>query len=150
MRAVVTRVSSADVKIDGEIHSDIGAGLMVLLGVLDTDDKADAEYVAKKVADTRIFSDSEGKMNLSCEQIDGEILVVSNFTLYGDTRKGNRPSFVRAARPELAEPIYEYFCSLLRERGYAVKCGVFGADMKVSSINDGPVTLVIDSPSKEN
>ncbi len=150
MRAVVTRVSHAKVEIDGKVHSQIGAGLMVLLGVLDTDVKADAEYVAKKVGDTRIFSDSEGKMNLSCEQIGGEILVVSNFTLYGDTRKGNRPSFVRAARPELAEPMYEYFCNLLRERGYNVGCGVFGADMQVSSVNDGPVTLVIDSPSKEN
>lgn len=150
MRAVVTRVSDARVEIDGKVHAQIGAGLMVLLGVLDTDVESDAEYMAKKIADTRIFSDDEGKMNLSCSQIGGEILVVSNFTLYGDTRKGNRPSFVRAARPELANPMYEYFCGLLRERGYTVKCGVFGADMQVSSINDGPVTLVIDSPSKDN
>ena len=150
MRAVVTRVRSARVDIDGRLHSEIGHGLLVLLGVLDTDGKAAAEYLAKKISDTRIFSDSEGKLNLACSQVGGEIMVVSNFTLYGDCRKGNRPSFVRAARPETAEPLYEYFCRLLRERGYSVSCGVFGADMQLASVNDGPVTLVMESPDEEN
>lgn len=146
MRGVVTRVKKACVEIDGAVHSQIGTGLLVLLGVCDTDGKEDAEYMAKKIGETRIFSDSEDKMNLACHQVGGEIMVVSNFTLYGDTRKGNRPSFIAAARPEKAEPLYEYFCSLLRERGYTVKTGVFGADMQLMSVNDGPVTLVIDSP----
>lgn len=145
MRAVVTRVMGASVEIDGSLHSQIDKGLLVLLGVLDTDTEADAEYLAKKIADTRIFSDEQGKMNLSCRDIGGEIMVVSNFTLYGDTKKGNRPSFIRAARPEKADPLYEYFCGLLREHGYTVKTGVFGADMKLSSVNDGPVTLVMES-----
>ena len=148
MRAVVTRVKEARVEIDSKLHSNIGTGLLVLLGVCDTDEREQAEYLAKKIGDTRIFSDSEDKMNLSCEAVGGEILVVSNFTLCGDTRKGNRPSFIAAARPEKAEPLYEYFCDLLRQRGYTVKTGVFGGDMKLYSINDGPVTLVMDSPVK--
>ena len=145
MRAVVTRVKNTSVEIDGKVYSRIDKGLLVLLGVLDTDSEADAEYMAKKIADTRIFSDDQGKMNLSCRDIGGEIMVVSNFTLYGDTKKGNRPSFIRAARPEKANPLYEYFCGLLREHGYVVKTGVFGADMQLASVNDGPVTLVMES-----
>jgi len=147
MRAVVTRVKQACVEIDGSVYSEIGKGLLVLLGVLDTDSEAEVEYLAKKIGDTRIFSDAEGKINLSCADIGGEIMVVSNFTLYGDTRKGNRPSFVRAARPETANPLYEYFCNLLRERGYIVKTGIFGADMQLMSVNDGPVTLVMETNS---
>lgn len=145
MRAVITRVTSASVAVGCEERAKIGKGLLVLLGVLDTDTEADAEYLAKKTAQLRIFGDAEGKLNISCSQAGGEILVVSNFTLYGDGRKGNRPSFIRAARPERAEPLYEYFVSLLREQGYAVQTGVFGADMQLASVNDGPVTLLLES-----
>ena len=145
MRAVITRVASASVTVGGEERAKIGKGLLVLLGVLDTDTEADAEYLAQKTAQLRIFGDAEGKLNISCSQAGGEMLVVSNFTLYGDGRKGNRPSFIRAARPEKAEPLYEYFVSLLREQGYAVQTGVFGADMQVYSQNDGPVTILLDT-----
>lgn len=145
MRAVITRVKSAEVRIDGAVHSKIGNGLLILLGVSVNDTTQDAEYLAKKISMMRIFEDSEEKLNLSCSAIGGDMMVVSNFTLYANTQKGNRPSFVDAARPELAKPLYEYFVSLLREAGYKTETGVFGAYMELESINDGPVTIVMDT-----
>ncbi len=145
MRAVITRVKSAEVKIDGATHSKIGKGFLILLGVKDGDTEADAEYLAKKISQMRIFEDSEEKMNLSCSQVGGSMMVVSNFTLYANTQKGNRPNFIDAARPELARPLYEYFVSLLQDAGYKTKTGVFGAYMELESINDGPVTVIMDT-----
>lgn len=145
MKLVITRVDSASVAINGAIYSEIEKGLLVLVGVSEEDSEHEAEYLSKKVAELRIFADDAGKLNQSCTEHEGEILVVSNFTLYADCKKGNRPSFIRAARPERAEPLYEYFCGLLRKRGYCVKTGVFGADMLVSSVNYGPVTIVMDT-----
>lgn len=145
MRAVITRVKSAEVKIDGATHSKIGNGLLILLGVSVNDTEKDAEYLAKKISMMRIFEDSEEKMNLSCSTVGGSMMVVSNFTLYANTIKGNRPSFIDAARPELAKPLYEYFVSLLREAGYKTETGVFGAYMELSSVNDGPITIVMES-----
>ena len=145
MRAVITRVKSAEVKIDGLTHSKIGKGLLILLGVSTTDSTADAEYLARKISQMRIFEDSEEKLNLSCSQVSGAMMVVSNFTLYANTQKGNRPSFVDAARPELARPLYEYFVALLRDAGYKTETGVFGAYMELESTNDGPVTVVMDT-----
>ena len=149
MRAVITRVREASVSIDGAEHARIGAGFLVLLGVRDTDGEWEAELLAKKTGALRVFPDGEGKLNLSCAQAGGEILVVSNFTLYGDAWSGNRPSFIRAARPEQAEPLYERYMELLRQAGYTVRCGVFGADMQLMSVNDGPVTILIDTEEKE-
>ena len=145
MRAVITRVRSAVVKIDGETHSKIGKGLLILLGVSNNDTTADAEYLAKKISQMRIFEDSEEKLNLSCSQVNGSMMVVSNFTLYANTQKGNRPSFIDAARPELAKPLYEYFVSLLRDAGYKTETGVFGAYMELESVNDGPITIVMNT-----
>lgn len=147
MRAVITRVKSAEVKIDGQAHSKIGNGLLILLGVSVNDTERDAEYLAKKISMMRIFEDSEEKLNLSCSAVGGDMMVVSNFTLYANTQKGNRPSFVDAARPELAKPLYEYFIGLLREAGYKTETGVFGAYMELSSVNDGPITIVMDTES---
>ncbi|MBR3848303.1 MAG: D-tyrosyl-tRNA(Tyr) deacylase [Oscillospiraceae bacterium] len=145
MRAVITRVKSAEVKIDGATHSKIGNGLLILLGVSVNDTAQDAEYLAKKISMMRIFEDSEEKMNLSCSAVNGSMMVVSNFTLCANTQKGNRPSFVDAARPELARPMYEYFVSLLRDAGYRTETGVFGAYMELHSVNDGPITIVMDT-----
>lgn len=150
MRVVIQRVSEAAVTVDGREISRIGGGLLVLLGVAEGDEPADAAWLAGKIAAMRIFGDAEGKMNLALRDTGGEALVISQFTLHAATRKGNRPSFIRAARPELAEPLYEEFCRLLEgEIGKPVGRGVFGADMKVSLLNDGPVTLVIDSRVRE-
>ena len=140
MRAVVQRVSSAEVHVDGEQVGSIGSGLLVLLGVREGDDEAAADRLAHKIAALRIFEDDSGRMNLSVGDVGGEVLCVSNFTLYGDTRKGNRPSFVEAAPPEAAEPLYERVRATLGAKG-----GVFGARMSVSLTNDGPVTLLIDT-----
>ena len=140
MRAVVQRVSSASVAVDGETIGSIGPGLLVLLGVRDGDGEAEADKVAAKIEALRVFEDDVGKMNLSVRDVDGELLVVSNFTVYGDTRKGNRPSFVEAARPEVAEPFVEHVREALGAEG-----GRFGARMAVELVNDGPVTLVIDA-----
>jgi D-tyrosyl-tRNA(Tyr) deacylase len=140
MRALVQRVARAAVTVDGETVSAIGAGLLVLLGVTHTDTEKDADWLADKVRALRVFPDADGKMNDTLGE--REILCVSQFTLYGDTRKGNRPSYVAAARPEQAEPLYEHFC----ERAQA-KRGVFGAMMDVELVNDGPVTLLIESPA---
>lgn len=145
MRAVVQRVKYASVTIDGEITAKIDNGFLVLLGVHEDDTENDAEYLAKKCSGIRIFEDEEEKMNLSVKDVEGSFLVVSNFTLYADCRKGNRPSFVNAARPEKAIPLYEKFVSCVRENGIECQTGEFGADMKVELLNDGPVTIVIES-----
>ncbi|NCG17612.1 MAG: D-tyrosyl-tRNA(Tyr) deacylase [Rhodobacterales bacterium] len=147
MRAVVQRVAHATVTVEGEVVGAIQGGMLILLGVGPTDQPADAVWLAKKIAGLRIFNDENGKMNLSLADCSGAALVVSQFTLYGDCRKGRRPSFVGAAHPSLAKPMYEQFCIDLAAQGVQhVQRGVFGADMKVELLNDGPVTLIIDSP----
>lgn len=145
MRAVFQRVSSARVSIDGEVVSSISRGLLVLIGVAEDDSEADVQYVANKTANLRIFEDEAGKMNLSVSDIDGEILVVSQFTLYGDCRKGRRPSFIAAARPPKAELLYEKYVAALTDVGLKVETGVFQAHMDVELVNDGPVTILLDS-----
>lgn len=146
MRIVLQRCSRAEVRIDGNIVGQIGKGFVLLVGITDGDSSAEADYLAKKVAQMRVFEDAEGKMNLGLKEVDGSILSISQFTLYADCRKGNRPSFIRAARPEVAKPLYEYFNQHLRtEYGLQVETGRFGADMKVDFINDGPVTIILDS-----
>lgn len=145
MRAVLQRVAEASVTIDGEVVGQIGPGLLVLLGVAEEDAPEDLEYLLKKVPSLRIFPDAEGKMNLSVVDAKGAVLVVSQFTLIADTAKGNRPSFFRAAKPERAIPAYEEFVSRLRATGLPVETGRFGADMKVRLLNDGPVTILLDS-----
>ena len=145
MRAVVQRVARARVLIDGEARSEIGAGLCVLLGVARGDDAASAERLAGRVARLRIFENEEGRFDRSLLDVGGAALVVSQFTLLADTAKGNRPSFIDAAPPEEAEPLYERFCEALRALGIAVKTGVFGARMEVELVNDGPVTIILDT-----
>jgi len=145
MRAVVTRVSEARVEIEGRIAGAIGGGFLVLLGVAVADTSDDVHYVAKKVYDLRIFRDEAGKMNRSLADVEGEILVVSQFTLLGDVRKGRRPSFVGAAQPELGRELYDAFVAELRTLGARVATGEFAATMNVFSVNDGPVTILIDS-----
>ncbi|MFH1060212.1 MAG: D-aminoacyl-tRNA deacylase [Pseudomonadota bacterium] len=145
MRAVVQRVSSARVEVDGRVAGEIGPGLMVLLGVGQADAQADADWLADKVAGLRVFPDAAGKLNLSLTDIAGQVLVVSQFTLWGDCAKGKRPSFSRAAQPEPAQALYERVVARLRERGLTVATGVFGAMMDVHLTNQGPVTLLIDS-----
>jgi len=150
MRAVIQRVNSAGVIADSISTGEIGIGLLVLLGIEHDDRKEDAVWLADKIRQMRIFSDPDQKMNLSLADIGGDILLVSQFTLQASTKKGNRPSFIRAARPEHAIPLYEYMKSYLEETtGKEIKAGVFGADMKVSLVNDGPVTIILDSKSKE-
>ena len=150
MRIVLQRVSEASVKIDGSINGSIDCGLVVLLGIEGADSELDADWLVSKIAGLRIFSDAEGKMNLSIQDVNGAFLVISQFTLFASTKKGNRPSYIQAARPEQAIPLYEYFVSKLKsETKLKVETGVFGADMKVSLINDGPVTISIDSKNKE-
>ncbi|NLB45788.1 MAG: D-tyrosyl-tRNA(Tyr) deacylase [Clostridiaceae bacterium] len=150
MRALVQRVRQAAVTLTGspEILSEIGPGLLVFLGVTHADNQQDAAWLAAKVARLRVFEDDQGKMNRSVQDIKGSVLVVSQFTLYGDTRRGNRPGFDQAARPEMAEPLYESFVALLRETGLAVATGRFAADMQVAMTNDGPVTLLLESPAR--
>jgi len=146
MRVVVQRCSRAEVRIDNTPVGRIRQGFLLLVGITDTDTQSDADLLAKKVAQLRVFEDPEGKMNLSLRDIDGAILSISQFTLYADCRKGNRPSFIRAARPEQASPLYDYFNDTLRTMyGLHVETGRFGADMKVDFINDGPVTILLDS-----
>lgn len=150
MRLVIQRVTRASVSIAGSVHSSIDAGMMVLVGVETGDTPADVEWLAGKVSALRIFNDEAGVMNRSIIDAGGDLLAVSQFTLTASTRKGNRPSYIRAARPEEAVPLYELFCSMMEERlGKEVKRGVFGADMQVGLINDGPVTIIIDSRLKE-
>ena len=146
MRTVLQRCSRAEVRIDGEIVGRIGRGFMVLVGITDGDTKGEVELLAKKVAQIRVFEDADGKMNLALKEVGGAILSISQFTLYADCKKGNRPSFIRAARPEVAEPLYDYFNNVLRTQyDLQVETGRFGADMKVDFINDGPVTIVLDT-----
>ena len=145
MIAVLQRVSEAAVNIDGERYSGIGRGIMILLGVADADTEEDVRLLAEKIPKLRIFEDEEGKMNLSLADVSGELLVVSNFTLLAAYRKGNRPDYMNAARPEKAIPLYESFISQIHEKVPVVEHGVFGADMKLSLTNDGPVTIVMDS-----
>jgi D-tyrosyl-tRNA(Tyr) deacylase len=150
MRAVIQRVLEAAVAINGQTVSRIGPGLLVLLGVEEGDTSEDVAWLVAKTAKMRIFPDAEGKMNLSVTETGGGVMVVSQFTLHASTRKGNRPSFIRAAVPAVSEPLYEAFCATMEtETGRSVARGVFAADMKVSLVNDGPVTIVIDTRSRE-
>lgn len=146
MRVVIQRVLEAAVKIDGAIVGQIQQGLLVLLGIEHDDNQQDADYLIQKLTQLRIFSDNEGKMNLSVQDISGELLIVSQFTLHAATKKGNRPSYIRAARPEQAIPLYNYFLAELKANFSGnIQTGQFGADMKISLINDGPVTIILDS-----
>ncbi len=145
MRAVVTRVSSAGVRVNGAEVGSIGHGLLVLVGVEKGDGPADVEFIASKVAGLRVFEDAGGKMNLPVGEAGGSVLAVSQFTLHGDCRKGRRPSFERAEAPELASGLFDAVAEGLRAKGLAVECGEFGAHMEVESVNDGPVTLLLDS-----
>lgn len=150
MRIVIQRVSRASVIIDGNIKSAIGKGYLILVGVEETDSEADAEWLVKKVIGLRVFDDENGVMNLNIGQIGGDILVVSQFTLFASVKKGNRPSWLRAARHEISVPLYEFFCRRLKEEtGKRVGTGEFGADMKVELVNDGPVTICMDTKNKE-
>jgi len=146
MRVILQRCSRAEVRIDGQPVGQIGRGFMILVGVTDGDTTADADILAKKTAQMRVFEDAEGKMNLALKDVGGAILSISQFTLYADCKKGNRPSFIHAARPETAEPLYNYYNDVLRTQyGLRVETGRFGADMKVDFVNDGPVTIILDS-----
>lgn len=146
MRIVIQRISEASVKIEGQIKSAIEKGFLVLLGIETEDTSADADYLIQKLINLRVFSDAEGKMNLSLTDVKGDLLIVSQFTLHAATEKGNRPSFIRAARPEHAIPLYDYFLSKTKSQFVGkVLSGEFGADMKIALINDGPVTILIDS-----
>lgn len=150
MRAIIQRVSQASVQIEEKTSGKIGPGLLILLGIVDGDTEEDAEWLVGKITRMRIFSDNEGKMNKSLEDINGELLVVSQFTLHASTRKGNRPSFIKAARPESAVPLYQTFLQKAETAtGQPCACGEFGADMQVSLVNDGPVTIMIDTQLRE-
>ncbi|MDX1413056.1 MAG: D-aminoacyl-tRNA deacylase [Candidatus Promineifilaceae bacterium] len=144
MRALIQRVSQASVTVDNRIAGQIGRGFVVLVGVTHTDGQREADWLANKIASLRVFEDTQGKMNAALADVGGALLVISQFTLYGDARKGRRPSFTSAARPEVAEPLVDYFVLKLRERGFHVATGVFGAYMDVSIHNDGPVTLMLE------
>jgi len=148
MKVVIQRVSESSVRVDGEIVGAIGRGLMLLVGIDENDSLADADWLVQKILNLRIFGDDEGKMNLSIKDIAGELLCISQFTLMAEYRKGNRPSFIRAARPDQAVPIFEYFKQEIAKSGLKTESGIFGADMKVSLVNDGPVTIVMDSATK--
>ena len=146
MKAILQRVTSASVEVEGKITGEIKSGFLVLLGVAQGDTEKEADALAAKISTLRVFTDDNDKMNLSLADINGGVLVISNFTLYADCSHGRRPSFIAAARPEVAEPLYEYFCKKLSDNGVAVvEKGIFGADMKVSLLNDGPVTIDLDS-----
>lgn len=145
MRAVIQRVSSARVLVDGLVVGQIERGFLVLVGITHSDGEAEARTLARKIVGLRVFEDDDGKMNLSLADIDGAVLAVSQFTLYGDVRKGRRPSFIDAARPEQAEPLYQRFCQLLAAEGAAVAQGVFQAHMQIELVNDGPVTIWMDT-----
>lgn len=145
MRCVVQRVKNAKVEIDGRVNGEIGVGLLVLLGVCDDDTDEDIRWMADKIINLRVFTDDNDKMNLSLQDVDGSLLVVSQFTLYGSCKKGRRPNFSAAGKPEFAKEMYEKFISICRQQISCVETGEFGADMQVSLLNDGPVTLIIDS-----
>ena len=150
MRAVIQRVQSASVTIDGQIYSEINAGLLILIGITDADTHIDADWLCGKISRMRIFNDDKGLMNKSVQDIRGSLLVISQFTLFANTKKGNRPSYIKAAKPNIAIPQYEYFVKkLASESRCPVKTGVFGADMKVALLNDGPVTILVDTEKRE-
>ncbi|EKB59546.1 D-aminoacyl-tRNA deacylase [Bergeyella zoohelcum] len=149
MKVVIQRVSEASVTVNQEEISRISSGFLLLIGVSEEDTQEDADWLVKKVVQLRVFSDDSGKMNRSIQDIQGEILCVSQFTLFADYKKGNRPSFIKAAKPDIAIPLFEYFKAQISKYQIPVKSGVFGADMKVSLLNDGPVTILMDSKTKE-
>ncbi|WP_289644939.1 D-aminoacyl-tRNA deacylase [Maribacter aestuarii] len=150
MKAVIQRVAHASVTVDGETTAKIGKGLLVLLGIMDEDQEEDISWLTKKVAHLRIFNDEHGIMNRSVIEENSDIIVVSQFTLYASTKKGNRPSYIKASKPEIAIPVYESFVKTMeKELGKKVGAGIFGADMKVALLNDGPVTIIIDTKNKE-
>ena len=150
MRVVVQRVSQSNVKLSGEVIGEIKEGLMVLVSFVDEDNDTDLDWMTKKIINLRIFNDDEGKMNRSVQDIGGDILLISQFTLHGSTKKGNRPSFIKAAKPDFANVMYERFIKVLEQTlGKEIQTGEFGGDMKVSLINDGPTTIIIDSRNKE-
>ena len=149
MRAVIQRVSEASVKIGGAVHNSIGNGLLVLLGIEDADNHEDINWLVNKITGLRIINDVAGVMNLSVEEVNGELLIISQFTLHANTKKGNRPSYIKAANPDIAIPLYEEFVSLISMKtGKQAKTGLFGADMQVALVNDGPVTIIIDTKNK--
>lgn len=149
MKTVIQRVSQASVTIDSKIVADIQKGLLVLVGIEDADNQEDIDWLCQKIANLRIFGDENEVMNLSIKDVDGEIIVVSQFTLHASTKKGNRPSYIKASKPDIAIPLYEQFVQQMEsELGKKVQTGIFGADMKVALLNDGPVTIVIDSKNK--
>ncbi|MCG7345042.1 D-aminoacyl-tRNA deacylase [Sporosarcina sp. ACRSL] len=145
MKVVLQRSGKASVTVDGEVTGEIEKGYVLLVGITHGDTEQDADYIAKKIAGLRLWEDEEGKMNRSIDEVDGQILSVSQFTLYGDVKRGRRPSFIEAARPEQAEPIWNYFNDALRNEGLTVETGVFGAMMDVKLVNDGPVTIIVES-----
>ena len=150
MRVLVQRTKRASVTIDGELVSEIGKGLLLFIGICEEDSSEDIEWLTKKISNIRLFDDENGVMNLSVQEVDGEILAVSQFTLMASTKKGNRPSYIKAAKPEISVPLYEKFCTEMEIAvNKAIKRGVFGADMKVELLNDGPVTIFIDSKNRE-
>ena len=148
MKTVIQRVSEASVKVDGEIVGKISDGLLLLIGIDEEDEKTDADWLVQKILNLRIFGDEDGKLNLSVLDIAGEILCISQFTLIADYKKGNRPSFIKAAKPDKAIPLFEYFKTEIAKSNLKIESGIFGADMKVSLLNDGPVTIVMDSKTK--
>lgn len=144
MRLVVQRVKKAKVEVEGKTVGSINNGFLVLLGVTHTDTRKEADYLVKKLCNLRVFEDENGKMNLGLKDVGGELLIVSQFTLYADCSQGNRPSFINAAKPDVANELYEYFCQKCKEQNIKVEKGIFGADMKVSLLNDGPVTIILE------
>lgn len=150
MRVLIQRVKHASVTVEGKLISKIGKGLLVLVGICDDDGNEDIEWLTKKISNIRLFDDENGVMNLSVQEVDGEVLAVSQFTLMASTKKGNRPSYIKAAKPEISVPLYEQFCNEMEiALNKPIKRGVFGADMKVELLNDGPVTIFIDSKNRE-
>jgi D-tyrosyl-tRNA(Tyr) deacylase len=149
MRAVIQRVSSASVTIDGAVHGKIESGLLIFLGIVEEDTSEDISWLIQKIINLRIFNDNEGVMNMSLKNINGQILLISQFTLHASTKKGNRPSYIKAAKPDVAIPLYEKFTTELQNAFGPIQTGIFGADMKVSLTNDGPVTILIDTKNKE-
>ena len=150
MKAVIQRVTNAKVKVDEKIVGEIGVGLLILVGIEDADTQEDIEWLSGKISRLRIFGDKEGIMNRSVKDVGGRVLIISQFTLHASTKKGNRPSYIKASKPDYAVPMYEKFCQRMeKELGNKVEKGIFGADMKVSLLNDGPVTIVIDTKNKE-